>query len=238
VRAAAVIAKKELRSALGSPAGFVYLTAFLVLSSWLFFRGFFAVGQASMRSFFSLMPWLFLFFVPAAAMRAWAEERRSGTDEILLTLPVADVELVVGKFAAGMGFLALAVALTLPVPLTVAAFGDPDLGPIVGGYAGLLLLGAAYMAVSLFASSLSANQIVAFVVGVSVSFGLFVIGEDFVLVAAPRALAPTLRYVGLGQHFSSIARGVIDSRDIVYYCSVVVFFLTLNLKVVEARKWR
>lgn len=238
MRPTAVIARKEFRSHVSSPAGYVFLTAFLVLTGWLFFRTFFLVGQASLRPFFSLMPWVFLFFVPAAAMRMWAEERKLGTDEILLTLPVRDGEVVMGKFLAGLAFLALAVGLTLPLPLTVAALGDPDPGPIIGGYAGLLLLAAAYLSISLFASSLSENQIVAFVVGTTMSFALLVMGEDFVLVAVPRGLAPVLRYLGLGQHFRSTARGVIDSRDIVYYLSVIGFFLYLNLKAVEARKWR
>ena len=197
--------RKEFKSYFSSPAGFVFLTAFLVLSSWLFFRLFFLVGQASLRPFFSLMPWLFLFFVPAAAMRAWAEERKLGTDEILLTLPVRDGELVVGKFLAGLGFLGLAIALTFPLPIAVSALGDPDPGPIVGGYLGLVLMGAAYLSIALFASSLTENQIVAFIVGITISFALFIIGEDLVLIAVPQWMAPVLRYLGLGRHFASIA---------------------------------
>jgi len=232
------IFRKEFKSQFSSPAGFVFLTAFLVLSAWLFFRIFFIAGQASMRPFFSFMPWLFLFFVPAAAMRAWAEERKLGTDEILLTLPVRDWEVVVGKFLAGLAFLGLAIALTFPLVITVSALGDPDPGPIIGGYAGLLLLGAAYLAIALFASSLTENQIVAFIVGITLSFALFIVGEDLVLIAVPHWMAPVLRYAGLGQHFASITRGVIDSRDLVYYLSVIGFFLFLNTRSVESRKWR
>lgn len=232
------IFRKEFRGQFSSPAGFVFLIAFLVLSAWLFFRIFFLVGQATLRPFFSFMPWLFLFFVPAAAMRAWAEERKLGTDEILLTLPIRDWEAVLGKFLAGLAFLALAIALTFPLAITVSALGDPDPGPMIGGYLGLTLLGAAYLAIALFASSLTENQIVAFIVGITLSFVLFIIGEDIVLIAAPQWAAPALRYLGLGQHFASITRGVIDSRDLIYYLSVIGFFLYLNVKSVESRKWR
>jgi len=238
VSATASIFRKEFKSYFSSPSGFVFLTAFLVLSAWLFFRVFFLIGQASLRPFFSIMPWLYLFFVPAAAMRMWAEERKLGTDEMLLTLPVREAEAVAGKFLAALSFLALAIALTLPLPIAVSALGDPDPGPIVGGYVGLLLMGAAYLAIALFASSLTENQIVAFIVGITISFALFIIGEDIVLIAAPKWAAPVLRYLGLGQHFASIARGVIDSRDIVYYFSVIGFFLYLNVRVIESRKWR
>jgi ABC-2 type transport system permease protein len=232
------IFRKELRGQFSSPAGFVFLIAFLVLSSWLFFRIFFILGQATLRPFFSFMPWLFLFFVPAAAMRAWAEERKLGTDEILLTLPIRDWEAVVGKFLAGLAFLALAVALTFPLAITVSALGDPDPGPMIGGYLGLLLMGAAYLSIALFASSLTENQIVAFIVAITLSFVLFIIGEDIVLIAVPQWAAPLLRYAGLGQHFASVSRGVIDSRDLIYYFSVIGFFLYLNIKSVESRKWR
>lgn len=232
------ILRKEFRSYFSSPTGFVFLTAFLILSSWMFFRVFFIVGQASLRPFFTIMPWLFLFFVPAAAMRMWAEERKLGTDEILLTLPVRDSEVVLGKFLAGLVFLAVAIGLTFALPLTVALLGNPDPGPIIGGYVGVLLLGAAYLSIGLYASSLTENQIVAFIVAISVSFALFIIGEDIVLIAVPKWMAPTLRYLGLGQHFASIARGVIDSRDLIYYASVICFFLYLNVRTVESRKWR
>jgi ABC-2 type transport system permease protein len=232
------IFRKEFNGHFSSPAGFVFLTAFLVLSAWLFFRIFFLVGQASLRPFFSFMPWLFLFFVPAAAMRAWAEERKLGTDEILLTLPIRDWEAVLGKFLAGLAFLGLAIALTFPLAVVVSALGDPDPGPMIGGYLGLLLLGASYLAIALFASSLTENQIVAFIVGITLSFVLFIVGEDIVLIAVPSWLAAPLRYLGLGQHFASITRGVIDSRDIVYYLLVIGFFLYLNVKSVESRKWR
>jgi ABC-2 type transport system permease protein len=233
-----VIVKKEFASYFSSPTGYVFLTAFLVLSAWLYFRVFFLVGQASLRQFFTIMPWLFLFFVPAVTMRMWAEERKLGTDEILLTLPIPDREVVIGKFLAGFGFLALAIALTFPLPMVVSALGNPDPGPIVGGYLGLLLMGAAYISIGLFASSLTENQIVAFIVGITISFVLFILGEDIVVIAVPRWLAPVLRYMGLGQHFASIARGVIDTRDLIYYFSVVGFFLYLNVRTVESRKWR
>jgi len=238
MNAVASIARKEFRGYVASPAGYVFLTAFLVLSAWLFFRVFFLVGQATLRPFFTVMPWLFLFFVPASAMRAWAEERKLGTDEVLLTLPVREGEIVLGKFLAGLAFLVLAIALTIALPVMVSILGDPDPGPMVGGYVGLVLLSAAYLSIGLFASSLTENQIVAFILGISLSFALFIIGEDIVLIAVPRWAAPVLRHLGLGQHFASVARGVIDSRDVVYYLSVIGFFLYLSVRAVESRKWR
>ncbi|MBD3368026.1 MAG: ABC transporter permease subunit [Candidatus Eisenbacteria bacterium] len=237
-RTALAVAGRDFRGYFASPTGYVFIVAFLVLSSWMFFRVFFLLGQASMRPFFSLMPWLFLLFVPAAAMRLWAEERRSGTDEVLLTLPVRESEAVLGKFAASLGFLVLTIALTFPVPAIVALLGNPDPGPIMGGYLGLVLMGAAYLSIALFASSLTDSQIVAFIVAASLSFALAVAGESFVVTAVPRPLAPVLRHIGLARRFASISRGVIDSRDVVYYLSVIAFFLYANVRVIANRKWR
>ncbi len=235
------IFKKEFRSYVNSPAAYIFIIVFLVLTSWLFFRGFFLINQAVLRDFFSLTPWLFLFFIPAVTMRLWAEEKKLGTLEILMTLPIKDHEAVLGKFFAAFALLAVAIILTFPLPLTVVNISDPnigvDMGPIVGGYLGILLLGAAYLAIGLFASSLTENQIVAFIVGVTLSFVLFIIGETIVLFSIPSALVPVFDFLGLGTHFENISRGVIDTRDVVYYLSVIAFFLFLNIRSVERRKW-
>jgi ABC-2 type transport system permease protein len=231
------IFKREFASYFNSPIAFIYLTVFLGLSGWLFFKGFFLVGEASMRPFFGLLPWIFLFFLPAVTMRLWAEERKVGTMELLMTFPLTDVEAVLGKFLASFTFLLVSLALSFVLPLVVAALGDPDPGQIVGGYAGAVLMGAAYLSIGLFVSSLTENQIVAFIVSVVGIFGLFILGEDFVLFGVPDRLVPVLSFLGLGEHFTSISRGVIDSRDIIYYLSVIGFFLYLNVKSIEARKW-
>jgi len=172
-------------------------------------------------------------------MRLWAEEQKLGTMEVLMTWPVREHEAVLGKFIAGLGLLAVSLLLTLPLTATVFLLSSPppDAGPVITGYLGLLLMGSAYLSIGLYASSLTENQIVAFIVGVALTFALFIVGEDFVLVAAPVRLAPLLSFLGLGAHFSSIGRGVIDSRDIIYYLSVITFFLYLNVRRLESRRW-
>ena len=236
MRNIAAIFSKELKSFFNSPIAYIFTTVFLVFVSWFFFRSFFVFGQADMRPFFSILPWVFLFLVPAITMRLWSEERKLGTLEILMTLPVRDHQVVAGKFLASLAFMAFSLALTFPMVLTVSLLGNPDPGPIIGGYLGALLMGAAYLAIGLFSSSLTENQIVAFIVGIVLTFLLFIIGEDFILVAVWDAVAPILVYLGLGAHYRSIMRGVVDSRDLVYYFSVIFFFLYLNVKMLENRK--
>ncbi|MBD3184054.1 ABC transporter permease subunit [Candidatus Poribacteria bacterium] len=232
------IFKKEFKSYFNLPIAYIYITVFLVLSSWLYLRTFFIIGQASMRSFFSIMPWMFLFFVPAITMRLWAEEKKLGTMEMLMTLPVKDHEVVLGKFFASFCFLSLTVLLSFPLIITVYALGNPDGGPIIGSYLGLLLMGAAYLAVGLFISSLTENQIIAFIISIVVIFALIIVGEDMVLFSIPDFLVPVFSYLSLSAHFSSIGRGVIDSRDLVYYFSVIGFFLYLNVRKLETGKWK
>ncbi|MCD6508580.1 ABC transporter permease [Candidatus Poribacteria bacterium] len=232
------VIRKELKGYFNSPIAYIFIIVFLTLSSWLFFRGFFLIGQADMRPFFSLMPWIFLFFVPAVSMRLWAEERKLGTVEILMTLPLKDWETVLGKFLAGLTLIGIALLLSISIPITVSYLGNPDPGPIVGGYVGTLLLGAAYLAIGLFASTLTENQIIAFIIGVVFCFIMLIVGEEIVLFSVPSFLTPIFRYIGLAVHFSSIGRGVIDSRDIIYYLSVISFFLYLSVHVVQSRRWR
>jgi ABC-2 type transport system permease protein len=230
------IFKREFASYFNSPIAFIYLTVFLGLASWLFLKGFFLVGEASMRSFFGLIPWLFLFFVPAITMRLWAEERKVGTMELLMTLPVTSTEAVLGKFLASFAFLLVSLALSFVLPVVVAALGDPDPGQIFGGYLGTVLIGAAFLSIGLFISSLTENQIVAFIVSVVAIFGFFILGEDFVLFGVPDRLVPVFSFLGLAGHYDSVSRGVVDSRDLLYYFSVIGFFLYLNVKSIEARK--
>ena len=232
------IFKKEFRSYFNSPIAYIFITFFLGISSWLFFRTFFLSGQAEMRGFFGLMPWIFLFFIPAVTMKLWAEEKKLGTAEILMTLPIRDYEVVLGKFLASFGLLAVTALFSLGLPFSVIYLGDPDGGIIICGYLGLLLMGGAYLAIGLFASTLTENQIVAFILGISACFVLLIIGEDIVLFSTPDWLFPIFSYLGLSAHYSSILRGVIDSRDIIYYLSITGFFLYLSTLLVESRKWR
>lgn len=232
------IFKKEFKSYFNSLIAYIFITLFLVPSNWLFLRGFFITGQASMRNFFNLMPLMFLLFVPAITMRLWAEEKKLGTMEILMTLPVRDYEVVLGKFCASFCFLILTVALSFPLAITVAWLGDPDGGPIIGSYLGVLLMGGAYLAIGLFISSLTENQIIAFIISIVVIFALIMIGWDIVLFSVPDFFAPIFSYLSIGEHFDSIGRGVIDSRDLIYYFSVIGFFLYLNVRKLETGKWK
>ena len=231
------ITKKEFRSYFISPIAYIFITVFLVISNFLFFQSFFLINQADMREYFSLLPWIFLFFIPAITMRSWAEEKRGKTLELLLTWPLSDIEVVIGKYLASLAFLFVAILSSLTIPITIAILGSPDMGPIIGGYVGALLMGGAYLAIGLWISSHTENQIIAFIVGVVASFIMFIIGNPFVTMAVPGWMVPLFSYLGLGNHFQSIERGVIDSRDIIYYLSVIGFFLFLNVQSLGSRKW-
>lgn len=230
------LTKKEFRAYLSSPMGYIYLVVFLVLSNWLFMRGFFLINQASFRGFFALLPWLFLIFLSAVTMRLWAEERKLGTLEVLLTLPFRDHEVLLGKYLSSLAFLAVSLLLTLPLPLSGSFLGQPDWGQVIGGYLGAFFLGSAFLAIGLFASSLTESQIVAFIFGVVLSFLLLAIGEEFFLLAVPSFLHPLLKNLGLGYHYESMARGVLDTRDILYYLSFVGFFLYATLRILEVKR--
>lgn len=230
--------KKELMSYFNSPIAYIFIGVFLVVGNWLFFKGFFIMGQANMRAYFNFLPWMFLFLAPAITMRLWAEEKRSGTIEFLLTLPVTDWQVVLAKFFGSLAFLVISLLLSLTLPITVASLGNLDWGPVIGGYLGAILLGAAYLSLGLFISSLTKNQIIAFVLGLMASFIAFIIGVDFVLIGVPQFLAPIMKFLGLGGHFYNIAKGVIDTKDIIYYGSFIFLFLWLNARVIESRGWK
>lgn len=231
------IFKKEFSIYFNSPIAYIFITVFLVVSTWFYMTRFFLMAQADMRMYFSMLPWVFLFFVPAVTMRLWAEERKSGTIEVLLTLPFRDWEIVAGKYLAALAFLVLTVILSFPIPLTLVYLGSPDIGPIIGGYIGAFLLGGAYLAIGLFVSSFSDNQIIAFIIAVVVSFILFILGEPFILQSAPDGLKPVFAYLGLGSHFQNIGKGVIDTRDIIYYFSMIFIFMYATIRQLGSRLW-
>lgn len=230
------VARREFLAYFRSPIAYVFLTTFVVLTCFFFFSGFYLRGQADLRQFFILMPWIFLFFVPAVAMGKWPEERRQGTLELLLTLPINDRNVVLGKFFAGLSLIATALVSTFPLALTVSLLGHLDWGPVVCGYLGLLFLGGAYLSVGLAVSSGTQNQIIAFIIGFVVCSLLLIIGEPIVTVMLPHGLVNPAQYVGLGYHFASMGRGVIDSRDLIYYISVIGFFLWMNWMIIRERR--
>lgn len=234
------IFRKETGSYFASPLGYVFILFYLLVSNGFFFflHDFFRVGQASMRGYFVMLPWVFLFFVPAVTMRLWAEERKSGTLEVLLTMPLRESEVVLGKFLASFAFIGITLAFTLTVPVSIGILGRPDWGVIAGSYIGALFLGAAYLAIGLWISSLTESQVVAFIASVAAIFLLLVAGVVPEWMGSVGWFAALCEYLSLFSHFQNILRGVLDSRDVVYYVAVVWFFLYLNVKNIEARKWR
>ena len=236
VRAVAV---RELRAYFDSPIAYVFLTVFAGAALFTFFnlQAFFTRGIADLRGLFAPLPLLMILLVPALTMRLWAEEQKQGTLEVLLTLPVRDVQLVAGKFLASWILLASGLALTLALPVTVSFVGRLDWGPVLGGYLGALLLGAAYLAIGQFVSATTENQILAFILGLTVCLALYGIGtESFAGLFADRTAA-ALRAIGTGSRFESVGRGVVDLRDLVYYGSLCLFFLAASVMAVRARRW-
>ncbi len=227
--------QRELRSYFNSPVAYVVIVVFLAIVGWFFTNNLFLANIASLRLVFELVPLVFLFFVPAITMRLLAEEKKSGTLELLTTKPVRDVEIVLAKFLAAWTLLAAALVPTLLYLSTLMFIGDIDPGPVLTGYLGLLLMGGVYIAVGVLASSLTENQIVAFIVSFLIVFALFMV--DKILLYVPQALTSTLEFLGVDYHFSNIARGVIDSRNIIYFLSVIGFSLLLATVSLERRKW-
>ncbi len=212
------IFKKEFRSYFVSPIAYIVIAIFLLVTGWFFFATFFLFDQASLRNFFSLLPMIFSFVIPAITMRLVSEELNVGSYEILLTMPVTFNDVILGKFMAAVAFVAAMLIPTIAYPLTVAMLGQLDWGPVVGGYIGAILLGAAFSAIGLFASSLTRNQIVAFITAMAICFILTLI--DKMLFFLPQSLLGILAYLGADFHFQNISKGIIDSRDVIYFLSV------------------
>jgi ABC-2 type transport system permease protein len=225
------VAKRELAGYFDSPVAYVFIVIFLLLAGFFTFTfgAFFERGEASLTAFFMWMPWLFLFLVPAVGMRLWSEERRSGTMELLLTFPITAWQAIVGKFLASWLFLAIALALTFPVWLTVNLLGDPDNGVIVAGYVGSLLLAGTYLAISSATSALTRNQVVSFILSVVICLLLVLVGfppvTDLVARWAPTWLVEGVASFSVLTHFDGFQKGVLDLRDLVFFGSAIGFAL-------------
>jgi ABC-2 type transport system permease protein len=228
-----IIMKKELRGLFTTPVAYIVMTIFLVATGFFFFKDYFYFNQAEMRNFFQLLPLIFTFVVPAVTMRLFSEEKQSGSLEILMTLPVTTANAVLGKFLAASAFLSLMLVPTLFYTVTVELTGSPYYGPIIGGYVGAVFLGASYSAIGVLTSSLSKNQIVAFITAWAGCFFLWLI--DKITVFLPGKLV-FLEYLGSDFHFRNIERGVIDSRDLVYFLSIMAVALLLTVRAIDERR--
>ena len=225
------ITKRELGGYFASPVAYVFIVIFLLMNGFFTFMlgGFFERGEATLDSFFMWHPWLYLFLVPAAGMRLWSEERRLGTLELLFTMPITPWQAIVGKFIASWIFLILALALTFPVAITVAYLGDADGGAIFSGYLGSALLAGGYLAVTCLTSAFTRNQVISFILSVVICFFLILAGwEPVTNLLANMEMNWLLNLVAsfsVMPHFSGFEKGVLDSRDFVYFLSLMGFFL-------------
>jgi len=237
-----IICKRELSGYFMTPIAYVFIIIFLFLSGvFTFYLGnYFERGQADLIPFFSFHPWLYLFLIPALTMRLWAEERRAGTIELLLTLPVTMFQAVLGKFLATWIFTAVALGLTFPIWITANYLGDPDNGIIVASYIGSLLMAGAFIAIGSCVSAVTKNQVIAFVISVVISL-LFVLSGfplvlDFFSGWAPQLLVAAISGFSFLTHFDAISKGVIDLRDIIYFISLIAFWLFANALLIEWKK--
>lgn len=239
------IFKRELAAYFASPLAYVITAAFLTGVGFFFFWGvfyqdvgwpFYLRKVAAVDNLFNASHLLFLLLIPALTMRLFAEERRSGTLELLTTLPIRDIEIVLGKYLAAVGYLVLVLVLTLPYPVYVSTLGKLDWGAVAAGYLGLVLLGVGYSAIGLFASSVTQHQVVAFVVALSVALPFFFLHKVSFLFGV--GLGNFFDFLSFRQHFDSIARGVLDTKDIVYFLGIAAIFLFLAHRLIEGRKWR
>lgn len=237
-----VLFKRELQSYFNTPIAYVFIVIFLFLSGvFTFYLGnFFDRGQADLQPFFNFHPWLYLFLIPALSMRLWAEERKSGSIELLLTLPVTVTEAVLGKFLAAWVFTGIALLLTFPMWITVNYLGSPDNSVIFGGYVGSMLMAGAFLAIGSSISALTKNQVVAFIISVVVCL-LFILSGlplvlDFFTGWAPQFLVNLISSFSFLTHFDSLSKGVIDLRDLIYFISLMALWLFINIIVIEMKK--
>ncbi len=236
------IFKREISGYFGSPVAYVFIAIFLLLIGFFTFyiSRFFEAGQADLRAFFEWHPWIYMFLIPAVAMRLWAEERRMGTIELILTFPVTVTEVILGKFLAAWAFIAVALFLTFPMFFTVIYLGDPDIGAIFCGYVGSFLMAGAFLSVGSMTSSLTRSQVISFIVAVVICLFFILAGyppvTDVLSGWAPRWMVSVVSNLSFLSHFVSLQRGVIDMRDLIYFFSVIFFMLFANSMVIQNRR--
>lgn len=236
------IFRREFASYFATPLAFVFIVIFLVLAGAFAFYlgGFYERAQADLAPFFNYHPWLYLFLIPALSMRLWAEERKSGSIELLMTLPVTTWQAVIGKYLAAWAFAGVALALTFPIWITVNFLGDPDNGAIVAAYLGSFLLAGGFLAIGACLSAATRNQVIAFILTVVVCFGFLLSGFSLVLGLfegwAPQPIVDAIASLSFLTHFASISKGVIDLRDLLYFAVLIGVWLTANAIVLDMKK--
>ena len=224
-----VIMKRELRSYFAGPIGYIVTGLFLVINGLLFFAAFFLQNRADLRNFFSMLPIMLSFFIPAVTMRVLAEEKRVGSIETLMTLPVREVDVVAGKYLAVLIESLIMIAPTLFYVITAEIFGSPDYGPIIGGYAGAFFICAAFCSIGLFSSSITKNQIIAFAVAMAICLALTFV-ESF-LVFLPDGIVKIFSFISASVHFGSISKGIVDTRDLLYFVTLTALFFVCTVRV-------
>ena len=237
-----IVFRREFSAYFSTPLAYIFIVIFLALSGAMtfYFGSFFERGQADLAPFFAYHPWLYLLLIPAVAMRLWADERKTGTIELLMTLPLSTIEVVLGKYLAAWAFIGVALVLTFPIWLTVNYLGSPDNGVILSSYIGSFLMAGAYLAIGACVSALTRNQVIAFILAAVVCFLLLASGLEivtsFFIGWAPAFVIDTVAAVSFLTHFQAIMRGVIDLRDLVFFASLIAIALFINVAVVELKK--
>ncbi len=228
------LARKELYSYFYSPIAYVVMVIYLAFAGWFFFSRFFLFGELELRTFFEIAPMLLMFLAPAVTMRLLSEEINTGSYEMLMTLPISETQVLLGKLLAAVGFLAILLGITLFYPLTLSTLGRLDWGPVLTGYLGLFLLGTMFMAIGIFSSALTRNQIVAFILGFAINFALYL--SDKFLSFLPSGVVGIFEYLGVEYHFQGFIRGLVDSKDLIYFASMTVLAFYATRLILERRK--
>jgi ABC-2 type transport system permease protein len=232
-----VLYRKEIQSFFNSPVAYITLVVFLLITAWFFMSTFFLINESDLRTLFSVVPIVYIFFIPAITMSLIAKEKNTGTMEFVTTLPFSDGEIIVAKFLAALTLIGTALAFTLVHFISLLIIGNNiDVGALLSGYLGLLLAGAAYAAIGTFGSTVTDNQITAFLVSFLIIFIFFIL--DKILIFVPGFLGSILQFISMDYHLNNISRGVIDSRNLIYFGSLITFFLLVSIRILEMRKWR
>jgi len=233
---ALIIFKREFKSIFDSPMAYVFLVVFTLLNGWFFTSTFFLYGQSDLRTLFNIVPLVYLFFIPGVTMGLISREKGLGTIEIISTLPIEDRDIVIGKYLSAVSLIGIALFSTSLHLITLMKFGNSiDYGAVFTGYLGLLLVGAVYASIGIFSSAVTDNQVISFIIGIAIIFIFWIF--DKILVFMPDMLAGIIQYISVEYHLSNISRGVVDTRNLIYFGSIIGFFLFMTTRLVESRRW-